>query len=110
MGKSITEPRAERQGVSEPRLQLGKNERAAYTSRPSRNCIARLTELVVYFFSSADGCGAAGGACAGGAAGVCEAPDIPSLKLRMPSPNPFMISGMRFPPKKIKMMARTTIQ
>ena len=63
-----------------------------------------------YFFSSA-GFSAGGGAgdCAGGA-GVCVAPDMPSLKLRIPSPNPFMISGMRLPPKKISITARTTSQ
>ncbi|SRR6266480_3046940 len=63
-----------------------------------------------YFFSSA-GFSAGGGAgvCAGGA-GVCETPDMPSLKLRIPSPNPFMISGIRLPPKKISMTARTTSQ
>src|ERR1700737_2812410 len=51
--------------------------------------------LPLYFFSSAGfSAGGGAGACAGGA-GVCVAPDMPSLKLRMPSPNPFMISGMR---------------
>src|SRR6266436_9482380 len=45
-----------------------------------------------------------------GMAGVCDVPAMPSLKLRIPSPNPFMISGMRFPPKKIRTIARTISQ
>jgi len=64
-----------------------------------------------YFFSSEGGCaGAAGGACAAGGAGVCDEPDMPSLKLRMPSPSPFITSGMRLPPKKIRTTARTISQ
>lgn len=74
-------------------------------------CNAMSARGLRYFFSSvAWGAGAAAGACVGGAVGVCEAPDMPSLKLRMPSPNPFMISGMRFPPKKINTIAKTISQ
>src|SRR6266516_1614018 len=63
-----------------------------------------------YFFSSEGfSVGVGAGVCAGGA-GVCELPDMPSLKLRMPSPNPFMTSGMRRPPKKISTTARTISQ
>src|SRR5260370_21212397 len=62
-----------------------------------------------YLFSSAGlSSGGGAGACAGGVG--CDAPDIPSLKLRMPSPNPFIISGMRLPPKKIRITARTMSQ
>src|SRR5258708_15481739 len=83
-----------------------KTKGAATRATPSQ--IA--TELLRYFFSSA-GFSAGGGAGAwAGGAGVCVAPDMPSLKLRMPSPNPFMISGMRLPPKKISITARTTSQ
>jgi len=48
------------------------------------------SELLLFFAGLSAAGGA--GACAGGV-GVCVAPDMPSLKLRMPSPNPFMISG-----------------
>src|SRR2546423_3670952 len=82
--------------------------------RRSRDPIAnphRLLALRRRYFLSSAGLSADGGAgaCAGGC-GVCVLPDMPSLKLRMPSPNPFMISGMRLPPKKIKITASTTSQ
>src|ERR1700682_5574707 len=86
----------------------GGNKKGGHTGRPFSNREESSALLVRYFFSSA-GFSAGGGAgvCAGGA-GVCEAPDMPSLKLRIPSPNPFMISGIRLPPKKIRITARTT--
>jgi hypothetical protein len=61
-----------------------------------------------YFFSSTG----FSGLCTGGAGGGGDGgePLIPSLKLRMPSPNPFITSGMRRPPKKINTMAKTISQ
>src|SRR5260370_7927451 len=65
-------------------------------------CAAR-----TYFFSSAGlSTGGGAGACAGGV-GVCDDPAMPSFKLRMPSPNPFIISGMRLPPTKVRTTATT---
>src|ERR1700736_3206159 len=58
-----------------------------------------------YFFSSTGFSGLCTGGAGGGGGG--GEPLIPSLKLRMPSPNPFITSGMRRPPKKINTMAKT---
>src|SRR5205807_3258541 len=92
-----------------PRRRLSQKQKRP---RPGRSPFQICTEFLLlgrrYFFSSA-GLSAGGvGDCAGGVG--CDAPDMPSLKLRMPSPNPFMISGMRLPPKKIRITARTTSQ
>src|SRR5438034_7560483 len=65
-----------------------------------------LHDALPIFFSSEGGC-AGGVACAGGG-GVCDEPDMPSLKLRMPSPRPFITSGMRLPPKKINTDRKST--
>src|SRR5579859_468008 len=65
--------------------------------------------LPVYFFSSV-GFSAGGCACGGGGCGVVDVPLMPSLKLRMPSPKPFITSGMRRPPKNISTMASTINQ
>src|ERR1700693_4712074 len=63
-----------------------------------------------YFFSSST-VFAVVVVCAGGGGGVGVFPPLmPSLKLRMPSPRPFMTSGMRRPPKKISTIANTTNQ
>src|SRR5580704_13404775 len=51
-----------------------------------------------------------------GGAGFCgvvlpeSPPRMPSLKLRMPSPIPRITSGMRLPPNKITMTAKTISQ
>src|SRR5713226_10575805 len=88
---------------------LGGNKKGGHTDRPISNR-EETSAPRRYFFSSAGFSVAGGaGACVGGV-GVCVAPEMPSLKLRMPSPNPFMISGMRLPAKKINITARTTSQ
>ena len=63
-----------------------------------------------YFFSSAGfSAGGGAGACAGGA-GVCVAPDMPSLKVRIPSPRPRASSGIFRPPNKSRIIPRTISQ
>src|SRR5579864_5043788 len=65
-----------------------------------------------YFFSSVTGAEVEGGGvetvvvCAV----FCGLPCIPSLKLRIPSPKPFMTSGIFLPPKSSTTMARTINQ
>src|SRR5713101_3712233 len=89
---------------------LKKNNKGGRTRRPHLQSHENSCERQRYFFSSEGfSVGVAAGVCSGGA-GVCELPDMPSLKLRMPSPNPFMTSGMRRPPKKIRTTARTISQ
>src|SRR5260370_6758936 len=88
---------------------LGGNKKGGDTGRPSSNR-EETSALRRYFFSSAGFSVAGGaGACVGGV-GVCVAPEMPSLKLPMPSPNPFMMSGIRLPPKQIHITATTTNQ
>src|SRR5437899_11325233 len=95
-------------GEDFPRRRLSQKTRRAPTgSEPNSNSRRFLLGLG-YFFSSTGLSAGGAGDCAGGVG--CDAPDMPSLKLRMPSPNPFMISGMRLPPKKIRITARTTSQ
>jgi hypothetical protein len=91
-------------------LQLRSQEKKdGHTGRPTLNRKQMFSAVGRYFFSS-EGFSAGGAVCAGGVGGVCEMPDMPSLKLRIPSPNPFITSGMRLPPKKISMTARTMSQ
>src|SRR5258708_30424086 len=86
---------------------LGGNKKGGHTGRPISNR-EETSAPRRYFFSSAGFSVAGGaGACVGGV-GVCVAPEMPSLKLPMPSPNPFMISGILLPPEKINKTARTT--
>ncbi len=85
------------------------NKKGGHTGRPSSNREETAAPRRYFFSSAGFSAGGGAGACAGGA-GVCEVPDMPSLKLRMPSPNPFIISGIRLPPKKMSMTARTTSQ
>ena len=91
--------------------------RKAHKKRQSRRLSAAtaagkraVAEDSSYFFSTEAAAVLAGGAgfCVAGVAGV--SPRIPSLKLRMPSPIPRMTSGMRLPPNKITMIAKTISQ
>src|SRR5258708_5892672 len=88
---------------------LGGNKKGGHTGRPISNR-EETSALRRYFFSSAGFSVAGGaGACVGGV-GVCFAPEMPPLKLRIPSQNPFMIPGIRLPQKKINITPRPTSQ
>src|ERR1700682_2690476 len=89
---------------------VGNEKKTARRGGPSANFNKiGAPEFLDYFFSGDTGA-TGGGVCCGGAVGGAGFPDIPSLKLRIPSPSPFITSGMRRPPKKIITMARTINQ
>src|ERR1700732_1498189 len=87
-------------------LRAGAKQKGQPVGCPISNHPYDIGELPYAFFSSA-GFSAGGAACCGGGVVVCDAPDIPSLKLRMPSPSPRASSGILRPPNKRRTIART---